>query len=207
MKQLSNTAFFLALLMLGGVPSVFPQAAEDPRSERWVQFRNGEISLDFDQIPVYVALETIRARTGVDIVLPSAGEREFLNIRLTRLPLEPAVRFLLLHIGVKSFVLMYDGQGRPNRAIGLGTGSEISDNLARGSTGTSNSSETTALQLRAEERDRLLKELERWSELKPEERSRIEERLKAMPPSETREQLVKEYGQQVLGIVRDGGKP
>jgi hypothetical protein len=194
-----NMAFFLALLTLGGVPSAFPQSAEEPTSGRWVEFRNGQISLDFDQTPVHVALEKIRAKTGVDIVLPPAVQHEFLNLQMTGLPLEPAVRSLLHYIGFKSFVLMYDSERRPHRVVVLGTGR---DNLATGSSEASNSPDTTAQQVTAEERDSLLQELESWSERNLDERSRLEERLKSLPPSETREQLVQEYGRQVLGLSK-----
>jgi hypothetical protein len=44
--------------------------------------------------------------------------------------------------------------------------------------------------------------LERWTELKQEERGRIEDRLKNLPASETRELLVAEYGRQVLGLTK-----
>jgi hypothetical protein len=53
-----------------------------------------------------------------------------------------------------------------------------------------------------EERDRLQKTLERWTELKQEERGHIEDRLKNLPDSEEREQLVKEYGRQILGLAK-----
>ena len=36
--------------------------------------------------------------------------------------------------------------------------------------------------------------------IQKEERDRIEERLKTLPPSDEREELVKEYGRQLLGI-------
>jgi hypothetical protein len=54
--------------------------------------------------------------------------------------------------------------------------------------------------LKGQEWAQLQKELERWGELKQEDRSRIEDRLKTLPPSEDREQLFKEYGRQLLGI-------
>jgi hypothetical protein len=54
--------------------------------------------------------------------------------------------------------------------------------------------------LNPEEREALQKELERWAELKQEERGRIEDRLKTLPPSEEREQLVKDYARKLLGI-------
>jgi hypothetical protein len=52
------------------------------------------------------------------------------------------------------------------------------------------------------EREKLQRELERWSELKQEERGRIEDRLKSLPPSDEREQLLQEYGRQVLGVKK-----
>jgi hypothetical protein len=200
MRRISAIVLSLTLVSFSGVSSVLPQTAEGPTSERWVEYRNGEVSLDFDRVPVDIALKAIRAKTGVDIVVPSETQPEFFNLQLSRLPLEPAVRFLLVNIGVENFALMYDEEGRPNRAVALWAGSDKPKNLVPSSTEASNSPETTAQQLTAEERDRLLEELERWNELNQEERNLIEKRLKAIPPSETREQLVKEYGQQVLGI-------
>ena len=44
--------------------------------------------------------------------------------------------------------------------------------------------------------------MERWNELKQEERGRIEDRLKSLPESEEREQLVKVYGRQILGLAK-----
>jgi hypothetical protein len=62
------------------------------------------------------------------------------------------------------------------------------------------SAEPVVEPLEAEERDQLQKALERWGELRLADRTRIEERLKTLPPSEDRDQLVKEYGRQLLGI-------
>ena len=60
--------------------------------------------------------------------------------------------------------------------------------------------EPIARPLTTDEREKIHKALERWSDLKQEERGRIEDRLKTLPPSEEREQLVAEYGRQILGI-------
>lgn len=200
MKRLSKTLFFFALLTLSGIHAVFAQEGVDTTYGQWVDYRDGEISVAFDHIPVDVALDAIRAKTGFQILLPPAAERKFLNLRLNRLPLEPAVRSLLLVIGFKSFALVYDETGRPNRALVLGAGS---DDGAKPTVAASNGSQNpnpAHPELTPEERDKLLKELERWKELNQDERSRIEERLKTVPPSDARDQLVKEYGQQVLGI-------
>jgi hypothetical protein len=50
------------------------------------------------------------------------------------------------------------------------------------------------------EGDKRQRELERWGELKQEERGRVEDRLKSLPPFEEREQLLQEYGRQELSI-------
>jgi hypothetical protein len=63
--------------------------------------------------------------------------------------------------------------------------------------------EPTAPQLTAEERDKLMNDLQRWRELKEEERGRIEDRLKSLPASDDRDRLVREYGRQVLGLTKD----
>jgi hypothetical protein len=193
-KPLSRIVLFFALLAPIGIPPLFSQVAEDTTDGRWVEYQNGEISMEFDQIPVDVALETIRVKTGLHIVLPSAVDSELLSLRLSRLPLELAVRSLLYDIGFRSFALMYDEQGHPDRAVVLGARPTASVGLSP----TSN----IAPGVTPEEQEALLKALERWSELHPGEREQIEERLKTMPPSETREQLVQVYGQQVLGIKK-----
>lgn len=200
MKRLSETLFFLALLTYPGTQPVFAQEVVDAAYEQWVDYRDGEISIVFDHIPVDVALDAIRAKTGFQILLPPTTDRKFLNLRLNRLPLEPAVRSLLFVIGFKSFALVYDETGRPNRALVLGAGSDDGGKLAPAASAGSQNPKTASQELPPEERDKLLKELERWRELNQDERSRIEERLKTIPPSDTREQLVKEYGRQLLGI-------
>ena len=56
--------------------------------------------------------------------------------------------------------------------------------------------------LSADERDKMQKYLERWSELKQEERGRIEDRLKNLPESDERDQLINVYGTQILAITK-----
>jgi hypothetical protein len=94
---------------------------------------------------------------------------------------------------------MYDERGRPNRAIVLG--GQV-DEAPRVSANSGQNAEPVIQPLKAEERDTLHKDLERWGELKREERDRIEDRLKTLPASEEREQLVKEYGRSLLGIKK-----
>ena len=91
--------------------------------------------------------------------------------------------------------MMYDESGRPRRAVVLGVQPVQSVNPAQ-------DTESAAAPITLEERDRLKKDLDRWNELKQEERAKIEDRLKNLPSSEDREILVKEYGRQLLGITK-----
>jgi hypothetical protein len=186
----------VGLLAFVGLKPVF---AQEDMIYQWVDYRDGEVSVAFDEAPVAVALNAIHARTGVRIVVPASAENKILNLKLDRLPLEPAVRSLITSIGFNNFALMYDDTGRPSRAVVVG-GMEDQVNL----TALSNAAaEKRAVQaLTKDERDRLQKDIERWNELKNEDRGRIEDRLKSLPESEERDQLVKEYGRQVLEIKK-----
>lgn len=122
-----------------------------------------------------------------------------MNLRLSRLPLEPAVRSLIASIGFRNFALVYDEEGYPKRAVVLETRPEVRSTPLADSK-VDSSAEPVIEPLKAQERAQLQKELDRWAELRQEDRARIEERLKTLPPSEDREQLVREYGRQLLGI-------
>jgi hypothetical protein len=202
MKSLSIMGLSLTLLAFSDVEPVFAEVAEDSIYQEWVQYRNGEISVTFDQIPVEVALNAIHVKTGVQVILPSATESKSLNLRLNRLPLEPAMRSLITSIGFKNFALLYDEKGRPNRAVVLRTQLNDLASLRTDSNARSQSAETAPPPLTVEEQGKLHNELERWSELKQEDRGRLEDRLKSLPPSGEREELLKEYGRRILGIQK-----
>lgn len=98
---------------------------------------------------------------------------------------------------------MYDEKGRPRRAVVIDTrpdarpSSPVTPGPLSPAVG-----ETAGQPLTADERDELQKQLERWSELNQQDRGRIESRLKDLPPSEEREQLINEYGRQILAIKK-----
>ena len=198
MRSLSRIGFALALAF-SIVQQAFPQTIADTLYRERVEYEDGKISVDFDQTPLGVALNAIQIKTGLQITVPPATESKLLNLRLSRLPLEPAVRSLIASIGFRNFALVYDEEGYPKRAVILDARPEARATAAPAS-GTDSGAEPVVEPLRAQERAQLQKELQRWAELKQEDRSRIEERLKTLPPSEDREQLVKEYGRQLLGI-------
>ena len=163
----------------------------------WVDYRNGAVSLAFVQTPIPFALSALHATTGFQIVMPPASDKKFINLKINEQPLEPAVRTFIASIGYKNFAVMYDEKGRPNRAVVLAV---RPDNTGEGAVATK--SEPIAQPLSTEEQDKLQKDLERWTELKQEERGRIEDRLKNLPQSDERDQLVKTYGKQILALTK-----
>jgi len=198
MNKTKRLGFILASLVLWGAPAAYPQEFDDAFSHEAVEYRDGEISVAFQQTPVVVALSVIEASTGFQIIVPAAVEKNLVNLRLHRLPLEPAFRSLISSIGFSNFALMYDADGRPHRAVVLDAQPEALTSVEANSDDAVPASEPLA----TGEREKLQRELERWRELKQEERGRIEDRLKSLPPSDEREQLVQEYGRQVLGVKK-----
>jgi hypothetical protein len=195
MRTSSLTIFLLAALILLHSASAAAQNASDDYYRQWVDFRDGEISVDFDRTPIPFALHAIHARTGFQIVIPSPAEPRVLNLRLQRQPLEPAIRSLISTIGYRNFALLYDENGRPSRAVVLGSQPLVAAPIEETEKNESSKSPPSG-----DEQEKLQKELSRWRELKQAERSRIEDRLKKLPASAEREQLVNEYGRQVLGL-------
>jgi hypothetical protein len=198
MKKTKKLGSMLVSLVLWGALPAYPQELDDAFSHEAMGYRDGEISVTFEQTPVVVALNVIEAWTGFQIIVPAAVENNLVNLRLNRLPLEPAFRSLISSIGFSNFALMYDADGRPHRAVVLDAQPEALTSAEDKSDDAVPASEPLA----TGEREKLQRELERWRELKQEERGRIEDRLKSLPPSDEREQLLQEYGRQVLGVKK-----
>jgi hypothetical protein len=200
-QSFSTIGLALALFFLS-LGSTFGQVVEDLFYRERVEYQDGKLSVDFDQTPIEVALSAIQVKAGVQIIIPPVTEYKLLNLRLSQLPLEPAVRFLIASIGFRSFALMYDEKGLPTRAVVLAARPEARVTPPADSKIDSRSTEAPVESLTPEERTQLQQELGRWGELKQEDRSRIEHRLKGLSPSEDREQLLQEYARQLLGIKK-----
>lgn len=196
MKTLPKLGFFLIPLALAFARPGAAQSEAEDYYRQWIDYRDGEISVAFERTPVQFALHAFQARTGCQIVLPTTTETKLVSLRLERQPLEPAVRTLISTIGYKNFAMIYDDSGRPHRAVVLGaTPVEAPAPEAN--------AELAAAPISLEERDQIKKDLDRWNDLKKEERGRIEERIKTLPASDDREILVKEYGRQLLGLAKN----
>ena len=177
-------------------PAARAQTEVNDFYRQWVDYRNGAVSLAFDQTPIRFAISALHATTGFQIIVPSVTEIKVVNLKLHQQPLEPAIRSLITSIGYKNFAMMYDENGQPNRAVVLGARPQMDEPTTVATT------ESLSLPLSSDERDQLQKDLERWGDLKQEERGRIEDRLKNLPESDERDQLVKLYGRQILASTK-----
>ena len=131
MRSFLRIAFVFAPVFLDAQPA-FPQGVVDTLYRERVEYEDGKISVDFDQTPLGVALNAIQIKTGLQITVPPATESKILNLRLSRLPLEPAVRSLIASIGFRNFALVYDEEGYPKRAVVLETRPEVRATPRRG---------------------------------------------------------------------------
>jgi hypothetical protein len=194
MKRLLKLGLLLAAVVMASSTPAFGQIEAEEFYQQWIDYRDGKISIAFEQTPVPFALQAFYARTGFQIVVPTSAEPQVVSLRLNRQALEPAVRSLISTIGYNNFAVIYDDYGRPHRAVVLGVQPAPVINPEQNIEG--------PLPITLEERQQLKKDLDRWNELKQEERGRIEDRLKTLPTSDDREVLVREYGRQLLGITK-----
>jgi hypothetical protein len=195
MKCFAQVGFSLGLLLFVGFSSAYPQSRDDETSRDKVEYRDGEISVTFRQVSVEFAVNAIHARTGFQIVVPPEANSKTLSLYLRGIPIEVAMRSLISSIGFNSFAMTYDRAGRPIRAIILEARSAGDDTATLIQKPASESPPLTA-----EEKDQLSRALKVWNDLKDDARGRIEDRLRSLPPSEEREELLREYGRQILGI-------
>jgi hypothetical protein len=187
----------LALLFLLVVPPAYPQSGDGESFREWVDYRDGVISVTFRQVSVEFAVNAIHAQSGFQIVVPPEAKSKTLSLYLSGVPVEVAMRSLISSIGFNSFAMTYDRAGRPLQAIILEARPAATDVATSDKTPAPESPPLTAA-----EKEELSASLKRWDELSDDARGRIQDRLRSLPPSEEREELIKEYGRQLLGAKR-----
>lgn len=116
-----------ALLIWGAILLFLPGTGQGAMSNVWVKYRNGKLSMAFDQTPIEVALEAVRAKTGIRVNLPEDTRGKLLSVRVHPLPLEEAMCRLLWALGLDSFALLYDKNGQAQYLIVLKPGSATSE--------------------------------------------------------------------------------
>jgi hypothetical protein len=185
---MTGRILIIALLCLAGDIGA-AEEGEDDLLKPWVDYRNGAISVAFSQVPVEFAVTAIHARTGVQIVVPRQAYGKTINLRLRDLPLESAMRSLIFSIGFTSFALTYDRSGRPVRAIILEAPPPAAEGPAE-----------EPKPLTDDEKESLIASLKVWDDLNDGARERIASRLRSLPPSEERDELIREYGRRSLRL-------
>src|SRR5512134_3029694 len=80
MNGTKKACVILATLMIWGARPAQPQEPENSSYEETVGYRDGEISVTFEQTPVIVALNVIEAWTGFQIIVPAAVENQLVNL-------------------------------------------------------------------------------------------------------------------------------
>jgi len=194
MKMVTQVGIALGLLVVT-TSSAAPQTSEDEAYRDSVEYRDGEISVTFRQVSVEFAAAAIKARTGFQIIVPSEASGKTFSLYLRRVPIEVAMRSLIGSIGFNSFAMTYDKAGRPVRAIVLEARPVESEAVPAAKKSDVESP------LPAADKEQLIASLKRWNELSEEARSRVQERLRALPPSGERDELMKDYARHLLGIT------
>jgi hypothetical protein len=96
MKKISKIVSVAAVLGCAVIEAALAQSSEEASYQQWVEYRDEQISVAFDQIPVLVALHAIRQKTGFQFNLPSSADSKLLNLRLERSPWSlPSILFFL----------------------------------------------------------------------------------------------------------------
>jgi hypothetical protein len=189
MRSVLESGFSLIVLLFFALAPAYAQTADDDLFRPWIDYRDGAISVAFTHVPVEFAVSAIQARTGFQMVVPRAAYGRTLNLRLRELPLESAMRSFIFSIGFTSFAFTYDRSGRPVRAVIL-EAQPVEIQMP----------ERAPQPLTVAEKDELTSALKSWNDLKDDARARIETRLRSLPASDERDDMLKEYGRRVLGV-------
>lgn len=204
-RRRNNTsrAMILVPMMLLALLGIAPSAAlaDDDYYpyQQFVKYDNDSVSVAFSNMRAAEAAYLIRSTIGVTITLPSSTRSKTVNLRLEGAKVDQAVRSLLTALELNNSFLVYDRDGRLTGVIALETA--VSQPISESQPSEEDKKKTTHQELTSTERDSLLLDFGRWSELTAEERDSIHARIKAIPPSEDRDPLIREYIRQVLGVV------
>jgi hypothetical protein len=180
--------------------SSLPALAEDDLDayQQFVKYDNDSVSVAFSGLRASDAAQWVRATTGVAITLPTSTQSKTVNLRLEKTKVDQAVRFFLKALELNNTFLVYNRDGRLTDVVALEKTASQPASEARSTE--EDKPKTDSLRLTSKERDALLRDFGRWTELTAEERDSVHARLRTIQPSEDRDQMVKEYLRQVLGL-------
>ena len=168
--------------------------------QQFLKYDQDGVSVAFNNLRAADAAQWMRSTTGVAIRLPTSAQTKPVNLRLEGARVDYAVHSLLTALQLNNAFLVYDPDGRLTGVIALEkTVSRPSTEIAP----TEENKKKTSSELTTQERESLLKEFARWSEISAEEQKSVQTRLKEIPPSKERDQLIKDYLRLTLGIAEE----
>jgi hypothetical protein len=194
-KVLLAALFLVYLFPAPGLPSddIFPE-------QQFLKYDQDGVSVAFNNLRAADAAQWMRSTTGVAIRLPTSAQTKPVNLRLEGARVDYAVHSLLAALQLNNAFLVYDPDGHLTGVIALEkTVSRPSTEIAPAE----ENKQKTSSELTTQERESLLKEFARWAEISAEEQKSIQTRLKEMPPSKERDQLIKDYLRLTLGIPEE----
>ena len=194
-KVLFATLFLVYLFPAPASPSddIFPE-------QQFLKYDQDGVSVAFNNLRAADAAQWMRSTTGVAIRLPTSAQTKPINLRLEGARVDYAVHSLLAALQLNNAFLVYDPDGHLTGVIALEkTVSRPSTEIAPAE----ENKQKTSSELTTQERESLLKEFARWAEISAEEQKSIQTRLKEMPPSKERDQLIKDYLRLTLGIPEE----
>jgi hypothetical protein len=192
-KVLFAASFLIYLFPAPALTSeeIFPE-------QQFLKYDREVVSVAFNNLRAADAAQWMRSTTGVAITLPTSAQTKRVNLRLESARVDFAVHSLLTALQLNNSFLVYGPDGHLTGAIALEK--TVSRASLEGTFGEENKKQTSS-EMTASEREALLRDFARWSEVSPEEQKAIQSRLKAIPASKERDQIVKEYVRLVLGIA------
>jgi len=199
--HLRRSKILLAALFLVYLFPASALMADDAFPEQqFLKYDQNVVSIAFNNLRAADAARWMRSTTGVAITLPTSAQTKPVNLRLEGARVDYAVHSLLTALQLNNAFLVYNPDGHLTGVIAL---EKTIHRPSGDSAPAEENKKKTPSQLTPQERESLLKEFARWSEISAEEQKSIQSRLKEIPPSKERDQVIKDYVRLVLGIPEE----
>jgi hypothetical protein len=189
---------FLLTLALPAAPSAVFAIDDLFPNQQFVRYEKDSVSLAFSNLRAAEAAYLMQSSTGIAITLPTSAQTRLINLTLERANVHQTVRALLAALDLNNSFLVYDRDGRLIGVIAL---EKVVRPHAEAEISPGEKRRTTYRELTAKEFESILRDLGRWTELTAQEQKLIHGRLKTIPPSKLRDQIIKEYVRQVLDVA------
>ena len=165
--------------------------------QQFVKYNNDSISLALNNVRAGDAVQLMHSTTGIMITLPTSTQSRTITLSVVRARMDQAIESLLTALELNNSFIVYDPDGRLTGVIALekGVPQPRSDSLPSDE----QKQKAEFQKLTAPEREALMREFRLWSKLSAEDRESIHARLKTIPASQERDELIKEYVRLVLG--------